>query len=213
METYVIVDIVLLVLLCLTGAMLIALHMRLKNLQESGRSMPLLAKKLADQMKQAQEQLGALGTTLESNYPDLDRKLLEADRKLQEMNFLMERAEKLLESMDEKISQTQKKAAPQEHKPKLHVPRTPEPEQAKPEQPQPSPQWQARVEEPAATPPAAPNRASQSNARRAVSTQRSAALYGQARRMTRDEVREVNRQTGSSDAEAALRKALEGRLS
>lgn len=96
---------ILALLLAATGGLLIVVHFRLKKMQSALQHSPAFSDELTNNMVRAKATLAQLATAIEERGPDLERDVRKADNALQDLDFVLARADKVLNRLEERMQQ------------------------------------------------------------------------------------------------------------
>ena len=110
--TGLVVQFVTIVMLALVGGVVLWMHYRFDALHNGASKLPMLSKQMNKSLVSARVALQELKKEVGDVQPKITRDLNRAHRSIQDLEYLTEKAEKVLEQLDQKVSQAQRVLRP-----------------------------------------------------------------------------------------------------
>lgn len=102
-----ILDIMVIIMLAVVGALVLWLHFRLHQLRSSEKKMHLLSDELSESLRKANRGLFEFSRVVREEGPKLDKEVFKAGQTVQDLDFMLAKAEKLLKRMDVAFDQSE----------------------------------------------------------------------------------------------------------
>lgn len=102
-----ILDVMVIIMLAVVGALVLWLHFRLHQLRSSEKKMVLLSENLSESLQKANRGLFEFSRVVREEGPKLDKEVFKAGQTVQDLDFMLAKAEKLLKRMDVSLAQSE----------------------------------------------------------------------------------------------------------
>lgn len=102
-----ILDVMVIIMLAVVGALVLWLHFRLHQLRSSEKNMYLLSDELSESLRKANRGLFEFSRVVREEGPKLDKEVFKAGQTVQDLDFMLAKAEKLLKRMDAAFDQSE----------------------------------------------------------------------------------------------------------
>ncbi|PPR19478.1 MAG: hypothetical protein CFH43_00159 [Proteobacteria bacterium] len=102
-----ILDVMVIIMLAVVGALVLWLHFRLYQLRSSEKNMYILSEELSESLRKANRGLFEFSRVVREEGPKLDKEVFKAGQTVQDLDFMLAKAEKLLKRMDAAFDQSE----------------------------------------------------------------------------------------------------------